>query len=327
MVEFKRSAGGAFVLMEINPRLWGSLALSIAAGVNFPLGLWRIANNEPLPPQPVYRRGVCARRLGADLRWLAANLTADRDNSLLLLRPRLTSYLEIARIFSGRDSWDHFQWSDPEPFLRDLTSSLGPFWHALRVAWRKGWMTLGSSFLRGRTARRIRSVALRRPPNILFVCHGNICRSSFAQLAAQMRLPGFAVHSAGLDRRSGRGTPPLVVAEAAALGFDLSVWQSNTLRTQHVANADMIFVMEPRHYDELLARHPETRGRIALLGLFAAPPSLTITDPDRKDAATASSVLRQILSAIEGLGAAVGHTAPPSEQASAAGAFRSRSGG
>ena len=43
MVEFKMNTNGQYWLMEINPRLWGSLALSIDAGVDFPLGLLQIA--------------------------------------------------------------------------------------------------------------------------------------------------------------------------------------------------------------------------------------------------------------------------------------------
>src|ERR1700756_1277311 len=39
MVEWRRDAQGAVHLMEINPRLWGSLPLTIAAGVDMPLGL------------------------------------------------------------------------------------------------------------------------------------------------------------------------------------------------------------------------------------------------------------------------------------------------
>ena len=46
MVEFKIDATGQHWLMEINPRLWGSLALSIDAGVDFPLGLLQVARGE-----------------------------------------------------------------------------------------------------------------------------------------------------------------------------------------------------------------------------------------------------------------------------------------
>lgn len=39
MVEFKRTVSGEFYLLEINPKLWGSLELALCCGVNFPLYL------------------------------------------------------------------------------------------------------------------------------------------------------------------------------------------------------------------------------------------------------------------------------------------------
>jgi predicted ATP-grasp superfamily ATP-dependent carboligase len=49
MVEFKRSdRDGEFYLMEINPKLWGSLDLAIQAGCNFPLWIARELTAEKL---------------------------------------------------------------------------------------------------------------------------------------------------------------------------------------------------------------------------------------------------------------------------------------
>src|SRR5262249_10470047 len=73
MVEFKMDSDGQYWLMEINPRLWGSLALSIDAGVNFPLGLLELARAEQPAPQPDYKL-VYTRDLSTDFEWLKANL-------------------------------------------------------------------------------------------------------------------------------------------------------------------------------------------------------------------------------------------------------------
>src|SRR5207249_2900067 len=97
MVEFKREPDGRFCLMEVNPRLWGSLALAIDAGVNFPLGLWRIAAGEPHLPQPAYREKYFTRHLPKDLEWLKANVRADHRDPLLLTRPPLSGACAQAR--------------------------------------------------------------------------------------------------------------------------------------------------------------------------------------------------------------------------------------
>lgn len=58
MVEFRRCAiTGRFYLLEINPRFWGSVALSEAAGVNFPALYYHCARGEKVEA-PTYREGV-----------------------------------------------------------------------------------------------------------------------------------------------------------------------------------------------------------------------------------------------------------------------------
>jgi len=59
MVEFKKDENtGAFVLMEINPKFWGSLGLSIAAGVDFPYLASRMAMDGDIEPVFHYESGV-----------------------------------------------------------------------------------------------------------------------------------------------------------------------------------------------------------------------------------------------------------------------------
>jgi predicted ATP-grasp superfamily ATP-dependent carboligase len=67
MVEFRRDAQGRPVLMEINPRIGGSVALAVRSGVNFPNMLYDWATGQPLTEVKTYRTG---RRL----RWLAGDI-------------------------------------------------------------------------------------------------------------------------------------------------------------------------------------------------------------------------------------------------------------
>ncbi len=75
MVEWKEHPKtGRRVLMEINPRFWGSLELSVRAGVDFPALYIAAASGSPLPPGPAYRAGLRCRWLvpGDILRYLSA---------------------------------------------------------------------------------------------------------------------------------------------------------------------------------------------------------------------------------------------------------------
>ena len=107
--------------MEINPRLWGSLALAIDAGVDFPLGLWHLACGTEPPPQPHYRTGFYTRDVNMDFDWLVSNLRADHGDKLLLTKSRLFAIVELLRPLAGRESWDHFDRHD----LRVLKRILG----------------------------------------------------------------------------------------------------------------------------------------------------------------------------------------------------------
>jgi predicted ATP-grasp superfamily ATP-dependent carboligase len=68
MVEFKlRESDKKPVLMEINPRMWGSINLSILAGVDFPLLLYTMAVEGDVKPVLHHATGVCSRNLLSDI--------------------------------------------------------------------------------------------------------------------------------------------------------------------------------------------------------------------------------------------------------------------
>jgi predicted ATP-grasp superfamily ATP-dependent carboligase len=73
-VEFRRDASGRPLLMEVNPRLAGTLENANRAGVDFPLMTWLWATGQPIAPVWSYRIGVRTRWLGGDLRWLFENM-------------------------------------------------------------------------------------------------------------------------------------------------------------------------------------------------------------------------------------------------------------
>ena len=64
MVEYRQDPrDGRCKIMEINPRFWGSLPLSIAAGVDFPYLLYRMVMDGDVSPVTDYPQGVRCRWL------------------------------------------------------------------------------------------------------------------------------------------------------------------------------------------------------------------------------------------------------------------------
>ena len=300
MVEFKMGRDGAFHLMEVNPRLWGSLALAIDCGVNFPLGLWRIAAGLPHVPQPAYRVHYFTRNLPKDLEWLWANWRADHQDPLLLTRPRMRSFIEYGRPLLGRESWDHWDVRD----LGVIRASLARF---VAVYGRRLTMWLGRQRLTRRIVKRHvrlfggQTLAGRRVRRLLFVCHGNICRSPFAERVARTRLDGCSVESAGVRAEPGLRSPARLVRMARTMGVELEDQRSTRVDATQVAGADLILAMDADNYAQLAADFPEAVTKMTLLGLFARGSRAVIPDPYTMSEDQVCDVLEQICEAVDGL--------------------------
>src|SRR5438552_2435212 len=118
MVEFKYDReSGRYWLMEINPRLWGSVALAIDAGVDFPYGLFCIATDADPGPQPLYRQRYYTRLVPPDLDWIARQIRTSGAS-------RAVELLSFLRLLTGRESWDHFAWTDLGPLVKSSTDFL-----------------------------------------------------------------------------------------------------------------------------------------------------------------------------------------------------------
>ena len=81
MVEYKKMEDGKMILMEINGRPWGSLALPVACGIDYPRYLidWNLQGK--LPPKDIpYKSNIVCRRTVGELTHLANLRVAKPDN-------------------------------------------------------------------------------------------------------------------------------------------------------------------------------------------------------------------------------------------------------
>lgn len=121
MVEFKvDEKSGQPYLMEVNPRLWGSLQLAIDAGVDFPTLLMQSALGETVSRQLEYASGVRTRWLWGEVDHLVAQISSAVGGSARLL-DKMRRAAEAVRVFglewSSGANLEVLRFSDPGPFL------------------------------------------------------------------------------------------------------------------------------------------------------------------------------------------------------------------
>lgn len=132
MLEFKVGDGdGVARLMELNPRFWGSLALPLYAGVDFPWLLYQLASGRPPAPPAPYRIGVKSRWELGDLDHLLIRLAGRTERDLGPAAPsRLGALVRFLNPLAGRPE---VLWlSDPAPFAHELRDYLAALVHRPR---------------------------------------------------------------------------------------------------------------------------------------------------------------------------------------------------
>jgi predicted ATP-grasp superfamily ATP-dependent carboligase len=190
MFEFKvNPADGTWILIEVNARPWGSLPLPVSIGIDFPYRLYRLlARREPTPPV-AYPTGRYCRNLVQDM-WQARSGAARLVRRPYKLAVHCAGWLwSFHRIVLGREHHDTLVLDDMKPGLREVRDMIAPRLGAL-VGKNGGQPGTGISLVQ-RLAELAASMP-ERPVEVLFVCQGNINRSSYAELkSAQLFAPFF----------------------------------------------------------------------------------------------------------------------------------------
>ena len=121
MVEFATDPrDGALKLLSVNPLIWGSLKLSMLAGVDFPYLLYLMATGETIEPDLSYKAGVrCRWLLPGDLLWYLSTpgkisnfpslLTLNTADDIISLKdpgPTMGFIMAVTKYFSDKDTLD-----------------------------------------------------------------------------------------------------------------------------------------------------------------------------------------------------------------------------
>lgn len=128
MIEGKRDLStGAWYVMEINGRFWGSLQLAIDAGVDFPALLVGAVLGDDVGEPPTWKSGVRLRWEWGDVDHLLIRLRRSKQRlGLSEAAPgRIGAVLAFLTNRPGRDRLEVLRLRDPLPFVVESLGRLG----------------------------------------------------------------------------------------------------------------------------------------------------------------------------------------------------------
>jgi protein-tyrosine-phosphatase len=298
MFEFRHHlATGAFILLEVNARFWGSLPLAIAAGADFPADLARLLLGGARPAQAPYRMGLRRRDLGGEYyRVLKAGEAAGGKLARLRVIASGLSGLAAAAV-TGRGTDSHSP-DDPFPWRAE---------RKLLLARIGGAVVKRIPLIARRRARAERSLpklrqALRSgTATVVVLCHGNICRSPFAAALLETKAASaglhLAVRSAGTIPLEGRTAPARALAAAGRYGIDLTGHRSAWFGADELERADAVLLFDETNVEEL--KRLGARPNIIRLGDLLDLPA--IADPYGRGAEAFEQCYDQIDRALDRL--------------------------
>jgi predicted ATP-grasp superfamily ATP-dependent carboligase len=119
MLEFIDDGAGGRWLMEVNGRFWGSLALAIAAGVDFPSQWVRLLQGNPVAPSTSYRVGVTLRWPWGDIKRLLHILRGPPRGYPDRYPPRWRGLRELLGPQPKGTRRETWAWDDPWPAVAE----------------------------------------------------------------------------------------------------------------------------------------------------------------------------------------------------------------
>jgi protein-tyrosine phosphatase len=145
--------------------------------------------------------------------------------------------------------------------------------------------------------RRLRQIRWDLVERVVFVCHGNICRSPYAERrAASFGLP---TASFGLAADTGDPADHSALTVAARRAIELGQHRACAVEDFVFNSGDLLAAMEPRQVRALSPHLPMVPCQVTLLGLWSRPRRPHIHDPHRLSEAYWEQCLDVIDSAVQ----------------------------
>lgn len=288
MFEFKVNPdSGLWILIEVNARPWGSLPLPVSIGIDFPYRLYLLLAHNAESPAIAYPADRYGRNLMLDFWQARVQAESLSGQPTKLLRHWASWIGGFRRLLTCRERHDACVLDDQRPGLRELRNFV-----AGRV---ESIIARFSSHGAPNNALAQRLATLAASPDssisVLFVCQGNINRSSYAELKARQLLvdaaPRYVFTSAGMLPRNRRASPAIAVDVAAKHGVDMTSHRSRHATRDMLSQADLVIAFDSINLRHIASRYPDLDVPIFLLGELRiqqdAPAE--IADPDGRSTA------------------------------------------
>lgn len=126
-----------------------------------------------------------------------------------------------------------------------------------------------------------------RQGQVLFVCHGNVCRSPFAQVLFEKRMRAAGAPRSEVRAASAgfvgpdRSPPPEALAAAARVGVNLLSHRSRLLTEELLRTSSLIVVMSAAQAATICTTYPPEASKLLVLGDLDPLPiaTRTVNDP------------------------------------------------
>ncbi|NKB19889.1 MAG: phosphotyrosine protein phosphatase [Alphaproteobacteria bacterium] len=133
---------------------------------------------------------------------------------------------------------------------------------------------------------------------LVFICHGNICRSPFAHRLYEKMEDRIPVVSFGLSTSTGAPADEMATLVARKFDVELREHKATDVDEFSILDGDLLLVMEDRHIRALHTLVANKDVQMALLGLWSRPRFALLYDPYKLTADYYATCFGRIANAI-----------------------------